>query len=343
MIALPYAHGQPTLSAVIRTYPEDFQVEEILGFEPDEQGEHQLLLVRKRSTNTDWVAKQLARHAKVKLMDVSYAGLKDRHAITTQWFSVRLANKPEPDWQALADDNIEFLRITRHLRKLKRGALKANRFRIRLRNLQGDIASLEQRLAAVAQKGVPNYFGEQRFGYNNLAEAEALLAGTTMVADRHKQKLYLSAARSFLFNEVLAARIKQGYWDSPLAGDVFMLDGTHSIFSIAEADMEIKARLARHDIHPTAPLWGQGNLATTLAALELEQTALAPFPAFCTGLASKGLKQERRAIRIVPKGLSFTLLEMDQVQIEFELPAGSYATAVLREICHYTRDLVSGN
>lgn len=345
MISLPYVHGEPTLSAVIRTYPEDFQVEEILGFEPDNNGEHQLLLVRKRNTNTDWVARQLARYAKVKLMDVSYAGLKDRHAITTQWFSVRLANRPDPDWRALADDNIEFLTITRHLRKLKRGALKGNRFRIRLRNLQGDITTLEQRLATIAQKGVPNYFGEQRFGYNNLAEAEALFAGTTKVTDRHQQKLYLSAARSFLFNAVLAARIQQGCWDSPLAGDVFMLDGTHSIFAITEADAQIESRLARHDIHPTAPLWGQGALATTLSALALEQTTLAQFPAFCAGLVSRELKQERRAIRIVPKALSFRLQGTDYLELEFELPAGSYATAVLREICYYTnhKDLVSGN
>lgn len=336
MKPLPYAYGKPPVTANIKAQLDDFQVNELLGFEPEGKGEHQFLLIRKRNANTEWVARQLARWAKVKPLDVSYAGLKDRYAVTTQWFSVRLANKPEPDWQQYANAEIEFLTFTRHTRKLKRGALKGNRFKLTLRNLAGDLESLPARINTIAQSGVPNYFGEQRFGQNNLAEAEALFTGMAARQDRHQLKMYISAARSFLFNAVLAARVEQGTWDKALAGDIFMLDGTHSIFTSAEVEPAIANRIQQHDIHPTGPLWGNGELSTKLNALMLEQTVLADYPLFCSGLAARELRQERRALRVVPGNMAYEVTPDRTLSIEFELPAGCYATAVLREICDYT-------
>lgn len=336
MLALPYAWGEPVVSAQLRSAPEDFQVDEVLGFEPDGEGEHQLLLVRKRGANTEWVARQLARLAKVKSMDVSYAGMKDRHAVTTQWFSVRLAGKAEPDWQSLADDNLQFLTITRHRRKLKRGALKGNRFKIVLRQVQGDLDLLQQRLAQIAGQGVPNYFGEQRFGHDNLEAARAWFAGETPDLPLHQQKILISAARSFLFNEVLAERVRQGIWNHALPGDLMMLNGTHSIFSALEIDQIIQERIASHDIHPTGPLWGNGELGTKDAVLILEQQVLAKHAAWCARLAAvKGLEQDRRSLRLVPNNVQHQRLAKDEISLSFELAAGCYATTVLREICEY--------
>jgi len=220
----PRVLGQPDARGLIRSCPEDFRVDEELGFEADGEGEHLLIHLRKRNRNTDQVARQLARHAGVRARDVSYCGLKDRVAVTTQWFSIWLPGKPDPDWSSLEDDDVKILSQTRHRKKLPRGALRANRFTLVLRELEGDREALEKRLVRVLEQGVPNYFGEQRFGRggSNLQAAQSMFAGHR-VKDRHLRGLYLSAARSFLFNEVLAARIAEGNWNQVLAGEALML------------------------------------------------------------------------------------------------------------------------
>ena len=143
-LELPYAYGNPSLTAVLRAAPEDFQVEEILGYDADGEGEHALLWVEKRGSNTDWVAKELARFAGVPPLNVGYAGLKDRHAVTRQTFSVQLAGKPDPDWSTFPHAEVKVLAATRHKRKLKRGALRGNRFVLVLRDVQGDRGVAEQ-------------------------------------------------------------------------------------------------------------------------------------------------------------------------------------------------------
>lgn len=336
-IALPdwsRLHGEPSCSATLRASPEDFRVDEVLGFEADGEGEHLLLQVRKRNRNTDQVARQLARHAGIRARDVSYCGLKDRVAVTTQWFSLWLPGKADPDWSTLEDDDVQILAQARHRRKLPRGALRANRFTIVLRELQGDRADLEQRLAAVKEKGVPNYFGEQRFGRDggNVQAAQAMFAGRK-VKDRHLRGLYLSAARSLLFNEVLAARVRASNWNQALPGEALQLAGSHSFFVADTVDAEIEQRLARDDIFPTGPLWGRGEPPSTGAARELEQAVLQDSAEFRHGLEQAGLKQERRALRLVVTDLRWQWLEEQSgLQLEFELPAGCYATAVLREL-----------
>ncbi|HEY0633738.1 MAG TPA: tRNA pseudouridine(13) synthase TruD [Gammaproteobacteria bacterium] len=330
-----YAAGTPLVSGVMRALPEDFAVDEVLGFEPDGEGEHVLIHIRKRNTNTEWLAKQLARFAGVKPMDVSYAGLKDRHAVTTQWFSIGLAGKPQPDWKAIENDDIQVLQVARHRRKLRRGALKGNRFRLHITQLLGELSGLEERLQRVAKEGVPNYFGEQRFGFDhdNLRRADAMFRGELHERDRHKRGLYLSAARSYLFNEVLSRRVGDGTWSLPLPGEALMLAGSHSFFVADEIDATILARIEEGDIHPSGPLWGRGELATHNDARELEQEVLARYNDWCASLEKAGLEQERRALRLLVQDLSWIIdAEQRVLTLSFMLDAGSYATTVLREL-----------
>ncbi len=328
---LAYVLGKPEVSGVIRSQPEDFQVDEELGFDLAGEGEHACLHIRKRNTNTDFVAKQIVRLAGVKNMDVSYAGLKDRHAVTTQWFSVYLSNKPEPDWSQLNSDEVEVLEIKRHNRKLRRGSLKGNHFKLAVRDLQGDTSSLEQRLQTISNAGVANYFGEQRFGRDNLAKATAMFKAEFKVKDRNKRSMYLSAARSAIFNDVLSTRVAAANWNQALAGDVMMLDGSHSVFTVEDVDDEIKRRMAEFDIHATGPLWGRGRLSTTAAAHQLEQQCAEYYALFCDGLEGAGMKQERRALRLPLINLQWQL-DDNSLKLNFFLAPGSYATSVLREL-----------
>lgn len=333
---LPYAVARPLVTGAIRTITDDFQVDETLGFEPAGKGEHILLHIRKRHANTEWLARELARLAGVKAVDVGYAGLKDRKAVTSQWFSVNLAGRAEPDWTQIASEDIQFLIIARHDRKLRRGALTGNRFTLRVRNLQGDVSGTEQRLARIAQEGVPNYFGEQRFGHANLERAGRMFAGELRVRDRHQRGLYLSAARSEIFNRVLAQRVAAGNWNIAVAGDVMMLEGTHSVFAVDDVDAEIARRVSEQDIHPTGPLWGSGELRSRHAARRLEEDVLAGCEPWRDGLEQAGLEQQRRALRLKVKDLRWQFEEGDSMRLEFGLPPGSYATVVLREIVDYS-------
>ncbi len=331
--SLPYALGSPAASACLRTFPKDFQVEEHLGYPLSGEGEHAWLHIRKRNTNTAWAAGLIAKLAGVARRDVSYAGLKDRNAVTSQWFSVGLAGRTEPDWQELNSAELTVLEATRHRKKLRRGGLAGNHFQLILRELGGDKDVLGQRLQRLKETGAPNWFGPQRFGhdYGNVAAALTLFQGRRE-RDRQKRGLYLSAARSLLFNAVLARRVQDGSWNEALAGDMLSLEGSQSIFAIETPDAEISARLAALDIHPTGPLWGRGRPLVSAAALAMEDETLAPFGEFREGLEMAGLKQARRSLRISLWDLEWSFPDEEVLQLGFSLPAGSYATAVVREI-----------
>lgn len=330
----PRVLGAPEATGRIRSCPEDFRVDEELSFEPEGEGEHLLIHLRKRNLNTDQLARTLARHAGVRARDVSYCGLKDRVAVTTQWFSIWLPGKPDPDWSSLEDDDVQIITQVRHRKKLPRGALRANHFTLVLRELDGDRDALEQRLQTVLDQGVPNYFGEQRFGRggSNLQSAQSMFDGRK-VKDRHLRGLYLSSARSFLFNEVLAARITAANWNQVLPGEALMLTGSRSYFIANEIDDEIKRRHAEADVQPSGPLWGRGELPPQLDAQALEMNVLAEQAAFREGLEKAGLKQERRALCLSLPDLQWQWLpEGEHLQLKFSLPAGCYATSVLREL-----------
>ena len=332
--ALPRAHGDAVLTAAIRTTPEDFLVEELPGFEPSGSGEHLLLTIEKRGMNTAFAAKRLAQWARVPEMAVSYAGLKDRHAVTRQRFSVHLPKKIAPDIAALESGDLRVLEHTWHSRKLPRGALAGNRFELLLRGVHADREAIERRLQAVALRGVPNYFGEQRFGRkgDNVEQALAMFAGRRV--RREERTLLLSAARSELFNRVLAARVRNDSWDVALEGEVWSLDGSRSVFGPEPFTDELARRLADFDIHPSGPLWGRGELRSRgeVAAMEMRELAGDDALALRSGLESAGLEQERRSLRLRPGNLVWRWPAEEALVLEFSLPPGAYATVVLAEL-----------
>lgn len=330
-----WLHGQPEGTATIRTEPEDFQVVEQLPFEPDGEGEHYFVYIRKIGENTDWVARKLARFCHTTPREVGYAGKKDRHAITEQWFSVKVPIKREVDWSLFTSKTIQVLKAFRHGRKLRLGALDGNRFRLRLRNVSHP-DELQKRVELI-RSGVPNYFGEQRFGndWGNLHKGVALIAGELKERQRHKKGLYISAVRSWCFNQVVSARIAQGHWSTVQAGDAVMLNGSQSCFAVdSDQDVDqLQQRLEQLDIHITGPMWGRGEPLSQGEARVWEQLQLAPWQAVLEGLENLGLKQERRSLRLVPQNLQLSHEADDRWIVEFSLPAGSFATSVLRELC----------
>ena len=332
--AWPRAHGAPVLSARFRATPGDFRVDEIDAFAPSGVGEHLLLTVEKRGMNTAFAAKLLAQWAGIDEAGIGYAGLKDRHAVTVQRFSVHLPKKVAPDIETLESDELRVLDHAWHAKKLPRGALAGNRFVLVLREAQGDREATDARLQAIAMRGVPNYFGEQRFGRggDNVANALVMFGGRRVARDQRSH--LLSAARSQLFNRVLGARVAAGNWDAALDGEVWMLDGSRSVFGPEPLDDALAARLAAFDIHPTAPLWGKGELRTIGAAAALEQESLADPESLAlrAGLEKAGLKQERRATRLRPQGLEWDWRDAETLELRFALPPGTYATTILSEV-----------
>ena len=329
---LARAFGEAVLQARFRVAPEDFFVEELPSFAPSGEGEHLLLTIEKRGLNTAFVAKRLAQWAGIAEMGVGYAGLKDRHAVTRQRFSVHLPKKVSPDVAALDGDDLKVLEQHWHQRKLPRGALAGNRFVLVLRELVGERPAIEDRLRAILASGVPNYFGEQRFGREaaNIEAARRMFAGERV--KREQRSILLSAARSALFNAVLAARVARGDWSSGADGDVWMLDGTHSVFGPTDLDETLRERVRAQDVHPTGPMWGLGELRSSGDVRALEQEATNAFADLRVGLEAAGLKQERRALRMRVPGLEWRWLGDNALELSFELAPGSYATEVLAEL-----------
>ena len=337
MSEAPRAHGPAVVRARLRATPEDFRVDERDAFEASGQGEHLLLTVEKRGMNTAFAAKRIAAWAGIPEMGVSYAGQKDRHAVTRQRFIVHLPKKIAPDIATLESDDLRVLASAWHARKLPRGALAGNGFVLTLREVEGERGAIEDRLRAIAARGVPNAFGEQRFGRagDNVAQALAMFDGRRV--KREQRSMLLSAARSALFNRVLDARIADDTWDRALEGEVWMLDGSRSVFGPEAFDDALAARLAAFDIHPTGPLWGAGELRSTGTARALESDAIADEQSMQlrAGLEAAGLKQERRSLRLRPTALQWEWPAHDVLRVSFDLPPGSYATTVLAELGNF--------
>ena len=321
------AHGGPLLAAAIRTLPEDFQVVEKLGWELSGDGEHDYLWIEKTGANTEWVARQLAQHAGVPAKDVGYAGLKDRHAVTRQWFSV--PHWHSPDWSTLAVDGVEILDARRHAKKLRKGAHRGNDFLIVLRGagVAKHAAAIEQRVQAVREQGVPNYFGEQRFGRDgtNLRLADQWAAGKRL--KRHSRSLAISTVRSFLFNQYLDDRVRGGTWNRLLPGDTVSLEGSGSVFSNDSIDAELERRCNEMDIHPAGELVGGDSVREKQDA-------------WMTALAKARVAPAWRSLRLRVINLSATVAD-ETVSLAFSLGRGSFATSVLREIACYRPSLVT--
>jgi tRNA pseudouridine13 synthase len=327
--AAPSTFGPPVLSARIRATEADFRVEEIDAFAASGEGEHLLLTIEKRGMNTAFAAKRIAGWAGVPEMAVGYAGMKDRHAVTVQRISVHLPRRVAPDIAALEGEDFRVLESHWHNRKLPRGALAGNRFVLTLRDVVGAREAIDGRLAEISRRGMPNFFGEQRFGRQggNLDAARRMFAGQRV--KRAERSILLSAARSALFNAVLAARVARDNWDAGLDGEVWMLDGSHSVFGPQPLDDELAARALAMDIHPTGPLWGRGELRSAGQASALETEVLSRFEDIRAGLEAAGLRQERRALRSRVADMGSEWLDPDTLRLSFTLGPGSYATTVL--------------
>ena len=311
----PNAYPASGGSATLKFLNDDFIVTELPLQPPCGEGEHIWLDIEKNGANTAFVAQQLADAAGVQERDVGYAGLKDRHAITRQWFSIHLPKGETPDLTQLQHPEFKVLSQSRHVRKLRPGDLLGNRFRIVLRDVIGDRDAVEANLEAVASQGVPNYFGAQRFGHDggNVEKGRAMLAREIRVRNPKNKGIYLSALRSFLFNEVLALRIHQGLWGRTLPGDVMDEAG-----------------------RPTGPLWGRGRVIATDQAQALETGVAERHAILCDGMEHAGLDQERRALVVSPADLAWEWPQADQLVLTFALPAGTYATSLLKEVLSTT-------
>jgi len=330
-----YLYGKPASTGFLRSEMSDFKVFENLPFQPCGEGEHLFIHIRKTGENTTFVAKQLAKYFGVKENLVSYAGLKDRFAVTEQWFGIHLPGKKEYDLSTLCIEGVEVLACKRHNKKLRIGALSGNRFELTLKKVT-DIETLTRRWHAIVAHGVPNYFGEQRFGIEggNIAKALSLFSGVK-VKDKKKRGIYLSAARSLIFNQMIHERIENNTFDTLANGDVLMLSGTQSVFLADKVDESLVTRLNEKDIDITASMWGAGDLMTTQSVEAFEQNIASQYEVFCAGLLKFGLKQERRKIRLCIENADINI-ENDTVTLGFELPAGAYATTVIRELLAYT-------
>ena len=362
---LPQPTIPPIKQATYKAQAEDFVVNEILDIDFTGEGEHLWLHIQKSGMNTAYLANLLSEWAEIPLRDVGYSGLKDRHALTSQWFSLRIPNKQLPASEFVPIDikeheAVHIIAQHWHHKKLNRGTHRANQFMITLRDLEftddstltDNKALIEQHLAIINTKGVPNYFGPQRFGWNGNNIREALVLFARPVAEkrlqankskktkskrapREQNSIELSAARSLIFNEILAARVREGSWNTGLQGEVFNLNGSGSIFASEKIDETLLARLASGDIHPTAVMWGVGNDKVTGVAAEFEEHVVQHsglLTQLASGLEQREVSSQRRSLRLPIEDMHWEWTDQQTLVLSFTLMTGSFATSVLASV-----------
>ncbi|WP_434358664.1 tRNA pseudouridine(13) synthase TruD [Parasalinivibrio latis] len=338
MSHFPWLFGKPSVTGTIKNSPEDFLVDEVSDFEPAGLGEHMLVHIQKRGENTQYVANELAKACGVKSRDVSWAGLKDRHAVTTQWLGVHLPGKENPDLTEFVEthEGVEaVLAVTRHNKKLRPGDLAGNRFTLVLREVS-DMVELERRLQLVKEQGVPNYYGEQRFGRegNNVTQARRWGADEIRVRDKNKRSFYLSAARSWLFNQILAARIEAGTAATLLQGDC-LLDNEERMTVAETVTPSLLESVSKGTLHITGAVAGDNALPGSGEAEAFEMAILDKEPELMALIRGNRMRQERRELLLKPQDMAWHG-EGDVMTVSFSLPAGCFATAVVRELMEYT-------
>ena len=320
----------PKQTALLKAECADFVVKEQLGYDMSGDGEFVAVKVRKTDCNTLFVGEQLAKFAGISARNMSYAGLKDRKAVTEQWFSLQMPGQPTPDFSQFSLEGVEILEVTRHQRKIRIGSLQGNHFEILLRNAE-ETDELKVRLDFLAKNGFPNYFTEQRFGRdgNNLTQALRWANGEIKVKDRNKRSFYLSAARSEIFNLIVAKRIELGLAQQVLNGDILQLNGSHSWFMVDESEdlAQLQQRLAQQDVLLTAPLIGEEEKS----AVDFEHEIFTQHQALFSLMRQERMKAARRAILMQPQHFQWQF-EPNGLRLQFGLPAGSYATALIREL-----------
>ena len=320
----------PKQTALLKAECADFVVKEQLGYDMSGDGEFVAVKVRKTDCNTLFVGEQLAKFAGISARNMSYAGLKDRKAVTEQWFSLQMPGQPTPDFSQFSLEGVEILDVTRHQRKIRIGSLQGNYFEILLRNAE-ETDELKERLDFLAKNGFPNYFTEQRFGRdgNNLTQALRWANGEIKVKDRHKRSFYLSAARSEIFNLIVSKRMELNLAQQILVGDVLQLNGSHSWFVVDESEdlAQLQQRLVQQDVLLTAPLIGEEEKS----AVDFEHEIFAQHQALFALMRQERMKAARRPILMQPQQFQWQF-EPNGLRLQFALPAGSYATALIREL-----------
>lgn len=321
----------PVATATLKAIPEDFRVWELLGFEPTGAGEFLLLQIEKTGWNTAAVSELLARRLHLPFRAVSYAGRKDRHAVTTQWFCLHLPGKSDPDLSVVDEPGLNILKTVRHQKKLRPGALRANRFELLLRDVTGNPSVVDAALERIGRSGVPNYFGPQRFGNRgaNLDQARAIAQGKRV--KRNARSMALSAARAWIFNAVLSERVARESWHEPMSGDVYMFADGRTCFGPEELTPTLIDRFERHEIDTTGPLWGRGEVPVSGEVADLERTLAARYPELRDCVEDAGMDQERRRLRLRCEDLSWDWQGQD-LRLRFVLEKGGFATSVVASV-----------
>lgn len=342
-MSLPYLTSElPGIGGVLRRTDEDFAVDEEPAYPPSGSGDHVFVRIEKRGLTTPEAVRALAGALGVAGKDVGVAGLKDRHAVTTQWLSLPPPVTPEAA-RALALDGVRVLEAARHPHKLRTGHVRANRFRIRIRGLPaGRAPALAAQARAIldrlaAPPGAPNWYGEQRFGRDgdNAARGRELLTGARRPGrDRRLDRLMVSALQSELFNAWLTARLADGLYRSAIAGDVLHKRGG-GLFDCADPAADAP-RLAAGEVVATGPMFGDrmrrpadGTPAAAREAAILDAAGLAPGAFARVRALAEGT---RRDAAIPLAGAAVAAVDDETLEVAFTLPGGAYATAVMREI-----------
>lgn len=331
---LPYATGKSLrVLGKIRDQPQDFQVEEVPAYAPEGHGEHLFVRFQKTDLNTPEAIRRIAEAIGVDARDAGWAGLKDRRAVTSQWASFHRAQAAA----ALAIDlpGIRVLEAVPHPHKIRTGHLRANRFVIRIRGERSQAAVARQLIDDLVRSGAPNYYGEQRFGRerSNVARARAwLLEGGAPPRGRFERKLIASTLQSEIFNQWLAARVRDGELDRPVQGDLMRKEDSGGLF-VAEDPSEVAPRMLRWEISPTGPMlgakmrWPAGEAERRERALcerwGLDDARLAQLRSWLPGT--------RRVARVRPTEVLIGDYA-DGLEVAFTLPKGAYATVILREL-----------
>lgn len=325
----------PGLGGEIGPAPEDFVVDEIPLYAPSGNGEHLYVRLRKRSRTTKDLVRAVASAAGVAPQDIGTAGMKDKHAVTTQWVSLpaRAAKAPE-SWE-LGDD-LEVVETSRHTNKLRTGHSSGNRFRIRLTGVHDDASNLARAVVSrIGERGMPNYFGAQRFGTrgDNLDTAmEWAIAERPPRIPPFERKLFPSVLQAEVFNRYALARVGEPL-EKPLAGEVVRLDGSKAMFVVEEPDAETE-RWRTLDIVPTGPIFGPKMKPARGRPLELEQSAIAALGLGEEALSRMGRLADgtRRDLFVRPAEVELVPEGPGELVVSFVLPSGSYATLFVREL-----------
>lgn len=390
-------HNEPILSATIKNRAEDFVVEELPLYEPIGEGEHLYLCIRKSDITHDLMVRLIAKELGVKPRAIGTAGRKDRNAVTTQLVSIHLPGEPDRI-PTFSHEGIDVLWYARHTNKLRTGHLIGNRFDIRIRDIDPmKVTTLQKRLSDLAELGLPNSFGVQRFGNdqnNHLFGAalvtnnfehlvQMILAGDekhhkAAAAGEYKkafdswpfgnpvqqrllealangkdlqgscknipipmQKLWVNSLQSYIFNQTLHRRQKDGTWDMLLEGDLaWKHDGGGRTFEVTAEVLlgeDLQERVAQFELSPTGPLWGPKMRTPAGVIFEAELAVIEQFE------VQEALQQNdkrlaagaRRPLRVPVTNTSIGS-GVDEhggyVRVQFELPAGSYATVLIDEL-----------